>query len=165
MNVRRLHWLEQAERWGRWVENALLFVLLSGLILLAGTQIFLRNVLSMGLPWADGLIRLMVLWLGLAGGIAASRDRRQIAIDVLTRMLPGRVRRVTDGIVHAFTAIVTALLAWHALRFVQDAYAFGDTVIGDWPAWVFQLIMPVGFAAISYRYTLRTLRALRGAKP
>ena len=72
---------------------------------------------------------------------------------------------MTDGIVHAFTAIVTALLAWHALRFVQDAYAFGDTVIGDWPAWVFQLIMPVGFAAISYRYTLRALRALRGAKP
>jgi len=76
VNARQYRWLELAERWGEWVENALLFVLLSGLILLASSQIFLRNILSMGFPWADGVIRLMVLWLGLAGGIAASRDRK-----------------------------------------------------------------------------------------
>ena len=84
MNAPQAHWLEVAERWGRRVENAVLFLLLSGLILLSSYQILLRNIFSMGLPWADGVIRLMVLWLGLAGGIAASRDRKQIAIDIVT---------------------------------------------------------------------------------
>ena len=162
MSARRYRWLELAERWGRWFENGLLFMLLTGLILLASTQIFLRNALSMGFPWADGLIRLMVLWLGLAGGIAASRDRKQIAIDIVTRALPPRAKRVTDLIAHLFTASVTALLAWHSLRFVQDSYAFGDTLVSDWPAWVFQIILPIGFAAICYRYTLRALRELIG---
>lgn len=165
MNARQYRWLELAERWGEWVENFLLFVLLSGLILLASSQIFLRNILSMGFPWADGVIRLMVLWLGLAGGIAASRDRKQIAIDILARALPPRVKRITDVMAHVFTATVTGLLAWYSLRFVQDSYAFGDTLLGSWPAWVFQLILPIGFGAISYRYALRALRELMGAKP
>ena len=162
MNTPQYPWLELAERWGRWFENTLLFVLLFGLILLGSTQIFLRNVLSMGFPWVDGVIRLMVLWLGLAGGIAASRDRKQIAIDIVTRALPVKTKRVIDLTAHLFTASVTGLLAWHSLRFVQDSYAFGDTLLNDLPAWVFQLILPIGFAAICYRYTLRALRELIG---
>lgn len=160
MNARQYRWLELADRWGRWLENGVLFLLLSGLIVLASTQILLRNALSMGFPWADGLIRLMVLWLGLAGGIAASRDRKQIAIDVLTRALPAGIKRFTDIVAHLFTALVTGLLAWHSLRFVRDSYAFGDTLVNDWPAWLFQLILPIGFAAICYRYVLRALREL-----
>ncbi len=164
MNARRHRWLDRAERWGRWVENALLFVLLSGLILLASGQIFLRNILSMGFPWADGVIRLMVLWLGLAGGIAASRDGKQIAIDIVTRSLPDKAKRYTDVVSSVFTAAVTGLLAWHSLRFVRDAYTFGDTIVAGWPAWVFQLILPIGFAAICYRYSLRAVRSLVGAR-
>lgn len=162
MNTPPYRWLELAERWGRGFENALLFVLLLGLILLGSTQIFLRNVLSMGFPWVDGVIRLMVLWLGLAGGIAASRDRKQIAIDIVTRTLPVKAKRVIDLAAHLFTAGVTGLLAWHSLRFVQDSYVFGDTLLNDLPAWMFQLILPIGFAAICYRYTLRALRELIG---
>ena len=76
MTPRRHPWLDQAERVGRWVEDVLIFVLLSALILLASTQIVLRNVFSLGYPWVDGLIRLLVLWLALLGAIAASRARR-----------------------------------------------------------------------------------------
>ena len=164
MNARQTPWLESAERLGRWVENAILFTLLSGLIVLASYQILLRNVFSMGLPWADGVIRLMVLWLGLAGGIAASRDRKQIRIDIITRALPASAKRFTDLVAHLFTATVTGLLAWHSFRFVLDSYAFEDTLLGDWPAWVFQVILPIGFAAISYRYLIWALRDLLGSE-
>ena len=157
-------WLQLADRWGRWLENAVLFLLLSGLIVLASGQIFLRNVFATGLPWADGVIRLMVLWLGLAGGIAAAREQKQIAIDVITRLLSDRWKRVARVVAHTFAAVVTGFLAWHSLRFVMDAYAFEDTLLGDWPAWIFQSILPVGFALISYRYTLLTLRDLVGRR-
>ena len=114
----------------------------------------------MGYPWTDSVIRLMVLWLALAGGVAASRDQKQISIDILTRELPSNVKRVADVIAHLFTVLVTGLLAWHSLRFVQDSYAFGDTLMINWPAWVFQLILPLGFALICYRYFLRALREI-----
>ena len=137
-------------------------LLLSGLILLASMQILLRNVFSMGLAWGDGLVRLMVLWLALLGAIAASRENKQIKIDVLTRSLSGPLRRVAHFTTDVFTVIVTGLLAWHSWRFVQDSRIYGDTLLDDWPAWIFQLILPVGFLLICYRYFLRAIRQLLG---
>ena len=157
-------WLDLAGRWGRLLENVLLSLLLSALILLASSQIVLRNVFSTGLTWGDGLIRLMVLWLALLGAIAASRDGKQIAIDVVTRVLPETARRVTEAVAHAFTALVTGLLAWHSARFVLDSLEFGDTMLNDWPAWVLQLILPVGFAVICYRYLVRCVAQLTGLR-
>ncbi len=157
MNARHARWLRQAALWGRWLENAVLFFLLGGLILLSASQIALRNIFSTGLPWADPAVRMMVLWLALAGGIAAGRDRKQIAIDVVTRLLPGRARRIADTVACLFTSAIATAVAWHSLRFVRDSHAFGDTVFGAWPAWIFQIILPIGFAAIAYRYFLRAL--------
>lgn len=149
--------LERIEQWARALENGLLTLLLALLIVLASSQILLRNVFSTALPWGDEAVRLLVLWLALFGAIAASRDGRQIRIDVLSRLLPKRFVWIPDVVATGFTAVVCALFAWHAWRFVQDSRAFGDQLLGDWPAWVLQLILPVGFAVMAYRYAVRTL--------
>ncbi len=158
-------WLARAEQWGRWLEQSFLTLLLSGLIVLASTQILLRNGFSIGLAWGDGLVRLMVLWLALLGAIAASRDNRQIKIDLLSRLLSEPLQKVARITTDLFTAIVTGLLAWHSWRFVQDSRIYGDTLLDDWPAWVFQLILPIGFGLICYRYVLRAARQLAGKQP
>jgi TRAP-type C4-dicarboxylate transport system permease small subunit len=153
----------RAEAVGRWLENALLVGLFGGLMILAVTQIVLRNGLSMGLPWADGLIRVAVLWLAVLGAIAASRDQKHIAINLSQRLLPAGARRPALILVEAFTAIVCGWLAWYSWVFVRDSRTFGDLLFGDWPAWIFQAILPVGFALMAYRYGLRSLGRLVGA--
>lgn len=152
--------LERVERWARAVENGLLVILLTLLILLASSQIVLRNVFSSSLPWGDEAVRLLVLWLALFGAIAASRDGRQIRIDVLSRLMPKRLAWIPDSIATAFTSVVCGIFAWHAWRFVQDSRAFGDQLLGDWPAWVLQLILPIGFGVMAYRYAVRTAGVL-----
>ena len=158
-------WLTRAERWGRWLETALLTLLLSGLIVLASSQILLRNVFSTGLEWGDGLVRLMVLWLALLGAIAASRENKQIKIDLLSHSLAEPLQRVARITTDLFTAIVTGLLAWHSWRFVQDSRLYGDVLLTDWPAWIFQSILPIGFGLICYRYVVRAVQQLRGKRP
>ncbi len=148
--------LERIEQWARALENGLLVALLALLILLASAQILLRNVFSSSLPWGDEAVRLLVLWLALFGAIAASRDGRQIRIDVLSRVIPGRFVWIPDVIATAFTSIVCGIFAWQAGRFVLDSRAFGDQMLGDWPAWLLQLILPIGFAVMAYRYAART---------
>lgn len=152
--------LVRAEKIGIWLENALLVGLLAGLMILATAQIVLRNVFSISFPWADGLIRLAVLWLAVIGAIAASREGRHIAIRLAERMLPGRCQRPVAFIVDAFTAAVAAGLAWYAWSFVSLSREFGDVLLGTWPAWIFQSILPVGFALIAYRYLLHALGRL-----
>src|SRR5690606_18436865 len=50
----RESWLDRADRIGRRIENALLVVGFSALTLLAGAQIVLRNVFSVGIVWEIG---------------------------------------------------------------------------------------------------------------
>jgi len=150
--------LARAEALGRWVENFLLTSLLAALIGFAGLQILLRNLFSAGLPWADGLVRLIVLWVAVIGAVAATRDDRQIAINLAQRFLPRVWRRPVAIIVYLFAASIAGLLSWYSLQFVRDSMQYGDTLLGQWPAWMLQAVMPVGFALMSYRFLLRCLR-------
>jgi len=155
-------WLIRAEKLARWLENIFLIIMLIGLMSLASAQIVLRNFFSVGLPWADGLIRLAVLWLALLGAIAASRDGKHISINIADRVLPEPLKRPAKIIVDLFTMTVAGWIAWYAVVFVRDSYTFGDVLLSNWPAWIFQSILPVAFALICYRYALRALRDIRG---
>jgi TRAP-type C4-dicarboxylate transport system permease small subunit len=161
----RDRWIERADGLGRLLENVLLVALLFTLIGLASAEIVLRNAFSIALPWADGLVRLGVLWIALIGAVAASRDRKHIAIDVSARLL-GPAWQAPIAVVRNFaTAAVCGLLAWFSFRFVRDSREFGDVLLGDWPAWWFQLILPVGFGLMAYRYAVRTAGAIRACFP
>jgi TRAP-type C4-dicarboxylate transport system permease small subunit len=153
--------LARFERVGQLIENTTLAVILSGMILLAAGQIVLRNFVGSGLPWADEALRLMVLWVAMLGAVAASREDRHISIDVLSRLLPERFRGWVAALVHATTAAVSMTLAWFSWVFVSESRDYQETLLGDMPAWVFQVILPVAFFLIGYRYFIWFLRDLR----
>ena len=150
-----LHKLEKA---GSYAEDAVLVVILISMILLAGTQIFLRNFFDTGLFWGDEMLRLMVLWITIAGGLAASRMDRHISIEVLDRFLPQKVQLFTKIIIDIFTSSVCALFAWHSARFVLGSYEFGDTLMKDTPAWMLQIILPIGFTLMAYRHLVLAIK-------
>ena len=145
---------DKLERIGSHAEDALLAVILISMILLAGTQIILRNLLDTSLFWGDEMLRLMVLWLTVAGALAASRMDKHISIAVIDRFLPDAAQLVTRVIIDLFTASICALFAWHSARFVYSSYAFGDTLMRDVPAWTMQVILPIGFALMAFRHLL-----------
>jgi len=143
------------------IEDGLLAVLLIAMLLLASSQIFLRNFLDIGIAWADPLLRIMVLWLGLLGALAASRDNKHITIDVLTRMMSPRARQTTRIFTSLFTAIVTGIIAYHSVRFVVIEYQTGNTALSGIPAWQFEIILPIAFSLISLRYVIHFILRLR----
>ena len=140
------------EKAGAHAEDALLLVILIGMILLAGTQIDLRNFFDYSLFWGDEMLRLMVLWLTVAGGLAASRLDKHISIAVVDRFLPARTQLITKVVIDIFTASVCALFAWHSARFVMGSYEFGDTLMRVVPAWALQVILPIGFTLMALRH-------------
>jgi len=142
---------------GTRAEDALLLLILIGMILLAGAQIFLRNFFDYSLFWGDEMLRLMVLWLTIAGALAASRMNKHISIKVLDRFLPERLQLPTLVLIDLFTSAVCALLAWQSVRFVMSSYEYGDTLMNNTPAWMLQIIMPVGFGLMAYRHLLAAL--------
>ncbi|MCW8829267.1 MAG: TRAP transporter small permease [Gammaproteobacteria bacterium] len=135
-------------------EEAIITLLLGTMILLAGTQILLRNLWDSGIAWGDPLLRVLVLWIGLLGAMLATRQNRHIRIDILTRHLPVAWQRYSDLLINLFSSAICALLAWHSGRFVYYEWQYGSEIFSGFPAWLAELVMPVGFAVISLRFTL-----------
>jgi len=147
-------------------ENAVLVTLLAALVILAGGQILLRQ-LDVALTWADPLTRLLVLWIGVFGAVAASRENQHIAIDALSRFLPPRLQLVAGAIVGAFASGVCAVLAYEAARFVHFEYAGSTAALGGVPAWTLALVLPLGFTLIAIRYAMfcgTRIRALAASR-
>lgn len=154
----------RSESLGRKLETLLLSLLLLGIICLAGSQIVLRNIFSSSIFWADELIRIAILWLAMIGAMAASREGRHIAIGIVPRYFPVSWHRPAAIFAAGFGACISALLAWESCRFVADTYRFGDELLGGLPAWPFQVIMPIGFAVIGWRFAIDVLALLRAAR-
>jgi TRAP-type C4-dicarboxylate transport system permease small subunit len=154
--------LHRLDRAGEFAENALLTLLLVGMIAIASGQIVARNLFDSNWIMGDEVLRLMVLWLTLVGAMAASRADQHINIAVLDRFLSGWLLRVARTVVQVFTATICGLLAWHSAAFVRTSHEFGDTLLGSVPAWLPQLILPLGFGLMAWRHLLLAAAAARG---
>ncbi len=159
--------LEWADKAGRFIENFLLGLLLAGMTLLACTQIFLRDFGFGSLLWGDEAVRLMVLWIAMIAGVAAAREDRHIAIDVLSRFLPPQLQIAAKLLVELFAGGVCFVLAWFGWGMVQFAMEGGDKLLIDQPAWVLQMVLPVAFFLMGWRYLVwvaRRVMQLTGAE-
>lgn len=153
--------LGRLEKAGRAIETTMLVGMLSAMILLAVSQIVLREVFNTsGFVWADELIRLMVLWLALVGSIAACRENRHIRIDALSHVLPDKGIRIVRIGVDLFAALVTGIIAVQAWRYLQIDIEYEVTVLVDTPAWIAHIIMPAAFALIGYRFLVSSVQQL-----
>lgn len=127
-------------------------LLLTGMIGIAVAQIVLRNGFDSGFLWADTLLRILVLWIGLTGALVASRDQRHISIDVIGRFLPRSLARGVSVFNALFTAGISAALAWYSLEFVRMEYDAPSPAFANVPTWACESIMPLTFALIAVRY-------------
>ncbi|MEJ2396521.1 MAG: TRAP transporter small permease [Candidatus Thiodiazotropha sp.] len=148
------------------LEEVLLVLMLSAMILLAAWQILMRNLFDTGFFWADPALRMMVLWLALLGAIAATRDDRHIRIDLFSRFLNVRARAWVQSVNDLFSGAVCGLIAWHGGRLVYLEWQDGSRLFGGLPAWAGELIIPLGFGLMALRFLFSApLRLTDGVKP
>jgi TRAP-type C4-dicarboxylate transport system permease small subunit len=140
----------------RWFEDALLALVLGAMVVLAPLQILLRSAFDAGISWGDPMLRVLVLWIGMLGAVAASRDERHITIDVVSRILPERGRELAGALTSLFAGGVSAIVAWHAARFVASELEYGTIAFAGIPAWLLESVIPFAFAAIATRFLLRS---------
>lgn len=143
------------------IENGLLVLLLTGMVLLATLQIVLRNVWDTGLSWADPALRVAVLWMTLLGAMAATRDDNHIQIDLLTRFLSEQIKAYVRLVTDLFSAFICGLLAWHGSRFVYFEWQDGSTLFASVPAWICELIIPLGFGVMALRFLITGILRIR----
>ena len=137
------------------LEQILIATLLTMMILLAFSQIVLRNFFDTGIDWGDALVRYLVVWVGFIGAAIAAKEGKHITIDVLSRWITGAGNSAIQAISHFSSAAVCGLLTWAGIKFIWFEAQMGGTAFFKLPTWVPELIIPVTFALMTLRYTLR----------
>ncbi len=138
-------------------ENSLLILILGVMVLMAFLQVVLRNLFHSGILWGDIFLRHLVLWVGFIGASLATRSERHINIDVLTRLLSKKIIPYIRIFVNLVAIAVGSVLVKAAFVFVRYEYEAKTILFTNIPAWYFELIIPVGFALISFRFLLKVL--------
>jgi len=137
------------------LEQILIATLLTMMILLAFSQIVLRNFFDTGIDWGDALVRYLVVWVGFIGAAIATKEGKHITIDVLSRWITGAGSSAIQAISQLSSAAVCGLLTWAGIKFIWFEAQMGGTAFFKLPTWVPELIIPVTFALMTLRYTLR----------
>ena len=146
------------------IEDWLLISMLAAMVVLAVTQIAYRNFSGGGVAWIDPLLRMLVLWVALSGAVIASRTDNHIRIDFFAKYISGKYYFYIKRIVHAYCVVICAVIAWHSVNFVQMDYEYETEAFAGIPAWITELIIPVAFGLMAFRYFLLFLSPPRSDK-
>ena len=150
------------------LEGRLLCIFLWELVILTFIQVCLRGLYThfhaqwantiMGyMDWSEALVRLLVLWLAFLGASLLTGENKHIKIDLFSSLLPDTWLPLREAILSAICVMISAIMLRVSLGYITIEIKFGGTTFLDLPSWIGQLILPVGFALILFRFFLRTL--------
>ena len=141
-------------------EESLICLFLLAMILLAFLQVAARNLFSTGILWADSFVRILLLWVGLLGAALATRLNQHLSIDVFTKFLGGRSRRLIGVFVKLFAGIVCLYLFNAAVGFIRLEKEAGSEFFTSVPNWSVELMIPIALVLMPFHFFVSVLNDL-----
>lgn len=145
------------DRWLEKISGWLLVFILGVMIVMAFGQVVLRNFFDASIEWGDIFLRHLVLWVGYFGAVIATGERRHLKIEFVTKIVPPKARKIFFVITNLFAAAVCYFLMEASIAFLQLEIEAESILILDLPSWYFIVVIPIGYAIISFRFAVHSL--------
>ena len=130
-----------------------ILVLVSMLLIVVG-QILFRNLFGIHLSLAGEIARQEIIWLTFIGAILTTLSGKHIAIDLLSKIAGYKLQIFLRIILNLSAAIICFFMTWFSIDFVKMEIDFGAMIGDKIPAWIFQIMIPVGFLLMSLSFLL-----------
>lgn len=105
--------------------------------------------------WAEPFVRLLVLWVSFLGASLVTGENKHIKIDLLTHLIPVSWLPLRELLLSLAGTVVSALMIRASLFYLRTEMSFGGNIFLGLPTWIAQVILPVGFSLICFRFLLR----------
>ncbi len=106
------------------------------------------------IAWSEEFARMLVLWVSLLGASLLIKDASHIKIDLFSRLSSSRLIKLRDRILSAVTCLCCAIAASVSYQFLRIEMEFSVKMFLGLPAWLGQMILPLAFAVMTFRYGL-----------
>jgi C4-dicarboxylate transporter DctQ subunit len=138
------------------------------MVLFTFTQVCLRGLYTHGhvqwantlmghIDWSEPFVRLLVLWLTFLGASLITGENKHIKIDLFSTLLPPKWLPVREFILSVVCVLISAKMLLVCAGYVKIEMQFGGTMFLNLPNWIGELILPMGFALILFRFFVRTI--------
>lgn len=111
----------------KYLEEVLLVILLAGMAVIMGIQVFCRYVLSMSLSWSEELTRYLFIWAGFLSISYCTKRCISIKIEQFVALFPKRGKALFKVINHTVELILFFYLLPFSWRYLNLAIATGQT--------------------------------------
>ena len=125
------------------------------LLILALSQVILRNIFEIGFSDIDVISRHLVLFITFMGAALASEGSRHIKIDCIKSLLTPSFKEKLRAPILIISATVCGVFFWYALQFWLDEQLYAPD--NEQLALYLALIIPVGFFTLSLHFLLLSL--------
>lgn len=148
--------LQFVERLSRWAGHgaAALFCLIGAFVVF---EVAGRYLLNSPTIWTEEMSRLLQIWATYGAAAFVFQEKRLIAVDLLRGKLSAawRCRQEVLGLVVMLGFSVVAIV-W-GVGVVAESLAVGraSSTMLRTPQWLFELPIPIGFALLALRLTVR----------
>ncbi|MFQ5790109.1 MAG: TRAP transporter large permease subunit [Acidobacteriota bacterium] len=149
------------------VENTVSVAALLLMAVLPLAEIAIREFDPSGIPGSATWVQHLALWVGFLGAAIAARRGELLSLTAGATLLKGTMRAAAEVFTAGVAFAVCAVLASGSLELLRIEREGGRELALGVPAWVGQLVMPLGFALIGLRILSKvpfwTGRAAAGA--
>jgi TRAP-type C4-dicarboxylate transport system permease small subunit len=163
--------METLSRWYGGVLDTML--LTAGMILLfmalmIGADVLLRNIGAGGIPPSNELSEDSLYLITLLTAPGLLRMGQHIRIDIVLRVLPGRVGWLLEWATDAIGIVCCLYFVWYGIRATVSSYLSGSISVKTlvMPEWWLLAPMPFAFALLTLEFVFRMWRlALAERRP
>lgn len=150
------------------VEGWLIIALLWTMVVLTFVQVGCRSLYTHGhflwanellgdLDWSGPLVQLLVLWLTFLGSSLLTRTGKHIKIDLFSTLLPPKWLPLRGFILAVVSLFIIGIMVKVCIDYLMMEMEFGGTSLFYLPSWVGQIILPVGFTLLFFRFLVKAI--------
>jgi TRAP-type C4-dicarboxylate transport system permease small subunit len=133
------------------IERLMATIFMGVMTLLVIFDVFSREVMNQGIPWAQKSAVYLMIWGGFLGAISISEKASHLRPEIADKLW-GKKQWLFVRFQNIVTIIFCVIFVIASVNYVGESFEFGDkSVVLKVPLWILQLIIPYTFASMALR--------------
>ena len=125
-------------------------------------EVIARSILNKPTIWSLEIVTYMISCVAFFGSAYVLRINKHLEINLLTKILPIKVRLIFNLIANIIAFIFCFIAFYYGCKLINLSYILGVVSVSELrvPLWIPQMTVPIGFFALSLEFLMRILRLI-----
>lgn len=146
-------------------EEYLLVLLMVAEVIIVFAQVITRFILKSPLAWSEEIARYMFIWLVWIGAAYATKENKNIKIDLLSSKFTGAMKVFADIFVAVLFIGLMMFMLYTSGKVTYTVYASKSIATGShMPMWIAWFSLPLSMALMTFRFIQNSVRSIKDSK-